>query len=220
MTISATAVAATLSRHIPMYRWHRPKYQVAMLKALEEIWEGPHENLLDVGGGTGIIAQALQELLPAGRVTAIDVEDRFIDGLTVETMTYEGGHLPFADASFAAATINNVLHHVGVADRQPLLRELRRVVRGPLYIKDHLPVTPLDHHRLAALDLMGNMPFSGMVRAHYLARDEWLRLAAGAGYKIVDAPQKRYRSGPFAALFPNRLEIVMKWIPTGGQRPN
>ena len=211
--LSKPAVRATLARHIGLYRWYPPRYQLAMLEALAAIWEGPHQRLLDIGGGTGIIAQSLQDHLPAGRVTSIDVEDRFLPGLSIETLTYDGVKLPFADASFDAATINNVLHHVPVANRKALIADIRRVVRGPLYIKDHLSRGRLDDARLAALDWIGNTPFKGMVWAKYLDATEWQELAAHGRYRIERGPNETYRRGPFALLFPNRLETVMKWTP-------
>ena len=211
--LSRTGVRARLAQHIALYRWYPPRYQLAMLEALAAIWEGPHERLLDIGGGTGIIAQSLQDHLPAGRVTSIDVEDRFLPGLSIETLTYDGQKLPFADASFDAATINNVLHHVPVANRKALIAEIRRVVRGPLYIKDHVSRGRLDDARLAALDWIGNTPFKGMVWAKYLDATEWRELAAHGRYRIEQGPNEAYRSGPYALLFPNRLETVMKWTP-------
>lgn len=211
--LSKQDVRATLARHIPFYRWYPPNYQLAMLDALASIWEGPHERLLDIGGGTGIIAEAVQAHLPARRVTSIDVEDRFVPGLSIETMTYDGQKLPFADSSFDAATINNVLHHVPVPGRKGLIAEIRRVVRGPLYIKDHLSRGRLDDARLVALDWIGNTPFKGMVRADYLREAEWEELARHGGYRIEQGPRQPYRHGPFALLFPNRLETVMKWLP-------
>ena len=213
--LSPGAVRETLARRIPMYRWYPPKYQLAMLGALAEIWDGRHERLLDIGGGTGIIAQALQDHLPVGRVTSIDIEDRFLPNLDIETRTYGGRDLPFGDGSFDAATINNVLHHVALADRKPLIAEIRRVVRGPLYIKDHLSGGRVDDARLAALDWIGNTPFKGMLWARYLSEDEWQELARHGNYRIESAPPQTYRRGPFAMLFPNRLETVMKWTPIG-----
>lgn len=213
--LSKDGVRATLARHIPMYRWYPPTYQLVMLGALAAYWEGRHDRLLDIGGGTGIIAQAMRDHLPVGHVTSIDVEDRFLKSLSIETLTYDGCVLPFADASFDAATINNVLHHVPLEGRKPLIAEIRRVVRGPLYIKDHLSRGRLDDVRLAALDWIGNTPFKGMLWARYLAMEEWQQLAAHGGYEISRASGGRYRRGPFAALFPNRLETVMKWMPAG-----
>jgi len=131
-------VTQSLARHAPLYRRRPPVYQTVMLSSLGELWQGHHEKVLDIGGGTGVMAQAIQELLPAGRVAAVDVVDRYFDTLSVETHVYDGTTLPFADGSFDAATINNVMHHVPPAIRAGLMREVRRVVDGPVYIKDHV----------------------------------------------------------------------------------
>ena len=211
------AVQDTMARHIPLYRWYAPRYQIAMLEGLAAVWEQPHQRLLDIGGGTGIIAELLQQHLPVDHVTSIDVENRFLSDLSIETRTYDGKTLPFADASFDAATINNVLHHVPPAGRTKLIGEIRRVVRGPLYIKDHVSSGSLDDARLAALDWIGNTPFKGMVRADYLSAEEWAKLARDGGYRTHPGQPGNYRNGPFALLFPNRLEVVMKWVPEGAQ---
>jgi predicted alpha-1,6-mannanase (GH76 family) len=92
-----------------------------------------------------------------------------------------------------------------------LLAEISRVVAGPLYIKDHVQAGWLDRARLSVLDFIGNIPFGGMVSADYLSDAEWRALAAGAGYRIAETVNARYRNGPFAMLFPNRLETTMRW---------
>ncbi len=211
--ITLETVTPVLARHAALYRRRPPVYQVEMLRNLQQLWRGAHENLLDVGGGTGLMAEAMQSLLPVGRVAAVDVVDRYFKGLSVETHVYDGVRLPFADASFDAATINNVMHHIPVAMRPQVMREIRRVVRGPLYIKDHLAASGLDHARLAVLDFLGNIPFGGMVKADYLEADEWEALAAAGGFRIAERIAGTYRSGPMAMLFPNRLEISMRLEP-------
>lgn len=209
--VSAADVAASLGPHLPIYRRKQPSYQTSMLNSLLALWRGPHERLLDIGGGTGVIGQCINDLFPVGAVTAVDVIDRFCPGLSIQVGTYDGRRLPFNDGSFDAATLNNVIHHVPVEVRPALLREIGRVVQGPLYIKDHEARGRLDRARLAVLDFIGNVPFGGMVRADYLSAEEWLGLAAGAGYRIVETVRGQYRRGPFAVLFPNRLEFTMRW---------
>jgi hypothetical protein len=72
----------------------------------------------------------------------------------------------------------------------------------------------MDDIRLAVLDAVGNIPFGGMVWARYLGRPEWERLANESGYRIADrAEGLRYRSGLFAVLFPNSLEVTMRFEP-------
>lgn len=211
--ITLESVTRSLARHAALYRRRRPIYQTVMLSSLARLWNGHHASLLDLGGGTGAMAQAIQELLPVDRVAAVDVVNRYFPTLSVETHVYDGAHLPFADGSFEAATINNVMHHVPIEIRANIMREMRRVVTGPIYIKDHVAVTWLDHYRLAALDAIGNIPFSGQIDADYLSQEQWERLAAEGGYRIAARIGGEYRTGPMAWLFPNRLETTMRFEP-------
>lgn len=217
-TLAVEQVAANLSPRLPIYRWRRPVYQTVMLRALKRLWSRGHRKVLDVGGGTGVIAQAVHDLFPVETVVAVDVEDRYLKDLTISAGTYDGLHLPFADDAFDAVMFNNVLHHVPVKGRAALMRECRRVAGdGPVYIKDHLAASALDHKRLWLLDWIGNTPFSGMVEADYLDRAQWDALAAAGGYRIAETlAAEPYRSGPMALLFPNRLEISMRWEPAPG----
>lgn len=203
-----------LAQHLSIYRRKVPVYQAVMLNTLSELWIGRYNAVLDVGGGTGVIAQAIAELFPAGRVEVVDLVDRFCPDLTVSTRRYDGKVLPFDDQTFDAATLNNVLHHVPVAERAGLLREIRRVVTGPLFIKDHERRYACDNLRLTALDAIGNIPFGGMLWARYLDDKEWEKVAQESGYRIAaKAVPASYRNGIYAALFPNRLEVTMRFEP-------
>jgi hypothetical protein len=200
-----------LSVHLPIYRRRVPYYQTHMLNSLRAVWLGKPARLLDIGGGTGVMAEAMFRLMPVGEVEAIDVVDRFCPGLAVKTARYDGRTIAAADGSFEAATLNNVMHHVPVGERVSLMREIRRVVSGPLYIKDHLSTGRLDDARLTVLDAIGNIPFGGMVQARYLSSADWQDLADRSGWVVgAVAPQQAYRRGVQAALFPNRLEITMR----------
>lgn len=212
--IDPRVLQGILSPHLALYRRKVPYYQAVMLDTLREVWARPHRSLLDVGGGTGVIAQAMYELFPVDEVQAVDPVDRFCPTLDVPTRKFDGQHLPFDDKAFDAATLNNVMHHVPLAQRANLLLEIRRVVTGSLYVKDHESRGLADNLRLAVLDAIGNIPFGGMVWARYLSRDEWERLAQESDYRIAErASPARYRSGLQAMLFPNRLEVTMRFEP-------
>jgi hypothetical protein len=212
-TFTDEALTETLRRHIDLYRWRRPVYQIAMLDALASIWLPQCRGVLDVGGGTGVIAQAVRDHFPVERVASIDLHDRFLGSLTVETQAYDGRTIPFEDGAFDCAMFNNVIHHIPVAARSQVFGEAARAAGlGPIFIKDHLAVSPLDHARLAALDFLGNVPFAGMLEARYLTLAEWTSLAGAIGYRIDSTVSRAYRSGPFEWMFPNRLEITMRWV--------
>jgi ubiquinone/menaquinone biosynthesis C-methylase UbiE len=205
-------VTETLASRIPMYRWRRPVYQTALLRSLAACWQPAHRTVLDVGGGTGILAQSIKELFAVDRVASVDIENRYLDSLDIETRTYDGRTLPFADRSFDCVVLCNVLHHVPKDTRAPLLRECARVAAaGTVYIKDHVAASRLDHLRLKILDLLGNVPFGGMVEASYLEASDWQALAGAAGFRIESQQSDDYRGGLMARVFPNRLEVVMRW---------
>ena len=96
-----------------------------------------------------------------------------------------------------------------------LMREIRRVVDGSLYIKDHVSAGLLDDLRLGTLDAIGNIPFGGMVKAQYLSAVEWLRtsrkkrLANGETATLYN-----YRSGDLGGAVPlTGLETTMRFDP-------
>jgi ubiquinone/menaquinone biosynthesis C-methylase UbiE len=196
-----------------MYKKRPPAYHAVLLRSFLELWNRDHARVLDIGGGTGIIAQSMKDLFKIEHVTAVDVEDRFLKSLDIEAQVYDGVCLPFPDSSFDCVTFSNVMHHVPEAVRSSLLRECARVVgSGPIYIKDHVATSRLDHIRLFLLDAMGNLPLHGMVKASYLTAKDWQSLAANAGFKIDETISGPYRSGWFERLFPNRLEQSMRLV--------
>lgn len=205
-----------MSAHVPLYSWRKPTYQYVALSALQQMWDPRHASALDVGGGTGVMAHTIKTLFGLERVASVDIQDRFLPSLGIETAVYDGTTLPFPDGSFDCILLFNVLHHVPVAARVALLRECHRVVgRGPLYIKDHVSQGSADVARLTVLDFLGNVPFSGMVRANYLREREWEELAHHTGYERSACVSGNYRSGPMQMFFPNRLEVSMRWRPVG-----
>jgi ubiquinone/menaquinone biosynthesis C-methylase UbiE len=210
--ISLADVTRTLAGRIPLYRWRRPTYQTALLRSLRRVWRPKDRNVLDVGGGTGIMAQSIKDLFALDRVVSIDVKDRYLDSLDIETRTYDGRTLPFADGAFDCVLLCNVLHHVPKDIRPTLLAECGRVAAtGTVYIKDHLAASRLDHARLTILDFLGNVPFGGMVEASYLEAADWRTLAEEAGFRIETQDRDVYRDGLMVHLFPNGLEVIMRW---------
>jgi SAM-dependent methyltransferase len=209
--LSLATVTASIGRHMPLYKNYQPTYQTTLLRAFQSLWDPAHKRVLDVGGGTGIIAQAMKDLFHIPHVVSVDIHDRYLKTLDIEVQTYDGVRLPFADGSFDAVTFSNVLHHVPLAVRPALMAECARVVGGgPIYIKDHLAVSRLDQWRLTALDAIGNIPFGGMVQANYLEASDWTELATRAGYRIECQISGDYRQSLFARAFPNMLEVTLR----------
>ena len=204
-------VADWIAARQPIYRWRKPRYIVRMLSDIAALLpEGPCR-LLDIGAGSGLVGEAIAAMVPHKSVVGIDVERRLLPNLRIPFLRYDGHRLPFVDGAFDCALFCNVLHHVSPASRHALVAEALRVTRGgPLIIKDHLAASRLDHLRLAWLDLLGNVPFSGMVSARYLNATEWAQLAETAGCRSETFVGTGYRTAVSSWLLPNRLEVCVR----------
>jgi demethylmenaquinone methyltransferase/2-methoxy-6-polyprenyl-1,4-benzoquinol methylase len=90
----------------------------------------PGQRILDLAAGTAVSSAPLARA--GARVVAVDFSLGMLGAATrragVDLVAADGLALPFADASFDAATISFGLRNV--ADPVACLRELRRVVRG------------------------------------------------------------------------------------------
>lgn len=205
------AIERMLAEHQPIYRWRRPRYTLRLLQDLALLVPEGKCRLLDIGAGSGLVAEAISRFFPGKTVTAIDVVDRFLPSLAIERATFDGRRLPFEQGSFDCALFSNVLHHVPREGRAPLVAESLRVTGGAcVLIKDHIAESGLDHARLAWLDLVGNAPFGGMVKARYLSTLQWRELFDSTRTSAERLAVSRYRSGAFAAAFPNRLEVLFR----------
>jgi SAM-dependent methyltransferase len=99
---------------------------------IAKAWLPANAELLDIGCSAGYHVRHLAR--KAKRVVAIDVDQvalevarRRVKSSRVTFMHYDGKSLPFADASFDAVSMLDVLEHV--RDRQTLVSEIVRVLR-------------------------------------------------------------------------------------------
>jgi SAM-dependent methyltransferase len=103
---------------------------------------------LDVGCGTGVLAQRLADAGYA--MTGVDPSEGMLDVLRARTTRVKAVHgsgpaLPFADASFDLVFTVAVLHHVAEPDEvRRTLAEMVRVTRpgGMILVWDHNPRNP------------------------------------------------------------------------------
>jgi len=206
-----TVIAEMLAQHQPIYRWRKPQYSVQLLRDLALLLPERSCRILDIGGGSGLIAEAITRFFPGKSVTVIDVVDRFLPSLTVERKTFDGRTIPYADGAFDCALFSNVLHHVPGEARVKLVAEALRATGGAcVVVKDHIADSTLDHARLAWLDFVGNLPFGGMVRAQYPSVADWQQLFAATNCRAERLAGSDYRAGAAAAMFPNRLEVLFR----------
>ncbi len=107
----------------------------------------PGQRVLDVGCGTGSLAVRIRSQLPGVEVIGLDPDPKALAiarrkaaraGVEVRFEEGYGDALPFADACFDRVTSSLMLHHLELATRNAMLREVLRVLRpgGSLHLLD------------------------------------------------------------------------------------
>jgi ubiquinone/menaquinone biosynthesis C-methylase UbiE len=133
----------------------------------------PEHQVLEIGAGNGLVAQALQRMTGA-HLRLVDVVD--YNQSSLPCMTYDGAHLPFPERSFDYALLVFVLHHA--PDPLPVVREALRVSKkGLLICENHVagrwrkPLTRI-------VDSLPHFRYGVPVCYRTLSSDEWQTLLA------------------------------------------
>jgi SAM-dependent methyltransferase len=160
-------------------------------------------------------AAYLASAFPSARVTGIDVSaksleiagKRFPDAATL--VEYDGGALPFPQASFDLVFSACVFHHIEAEEHERLFRGLRELLRpgGWLVIFEHNPLNPLTRA------VVGACPFDENA-VLIPARTLKARLQA-SGFGEVEIAYTAFFPRVLAGL--RRLEGALARLPLGAQ---
>jgi SAM-dependent methyltransferase len=123
---------------------------------------------LDYGCGAGDLLRILGGLGMRAESTGCDVSTGMLDearkrwpaalGATPTLVAQDGPCAPLGGKRFDIVTVSAVLHHVPVADRSVVYRELARLLKsgGRLYVFEHNPRNPLVRYVIARTPIDAN----------------------------------------------------------------
>jgi demethylmenaquinone methyltransferase/2-methoxy-6-polyprenyl-1,4-benzoquinol methylase len=89
-----------------------------------------HPRILDLGGGTGVLAARLADIMPADYcvLDATPAMARYVPGRPdVSVVIGRAEDMPFPDAAFDAVVVSDAFHHF--PDQDGAVREIARVLR-------------------------------------------------------------------------------------------
>jgi len=169
-------------------------------------------SVLDVGSGDGLLASRIMAARPDVRISGADVLARPHSHIPVQL--FDGVRLPFADRSFDVVMLVDVLHHASAQDA--LLREVARVARRGVLIKDHVLAGPLAWRTLAFMDWVGNARHGVALPYAYWTAERWREGFARAGLR---ESARRESLGlypwPASLVFERRLHFIALLEPRG-----
>lgn len=135
------------------------------------------ENALDVGCGSGHLAKEMMQKLGAVDIQGVDVSIH--ENTAIPVSSYDGNRLPFEDQSWDVAMAIDVLHHCD--DPVKTIRELCRVSRRYIVIKDHISENRLDATILRFMDWFGNRGYGTALPYNFLSSADWSRAFNSCG---------------------------------------
>ncbi|TVP59947.1 MAG: methyltransferase domain-containing protein [Gemmatimonadales bacterium] len=154
-------------------------------------WIGPHlagNRWLDVGGGEGGVARALERRAPDRSASTWVADPMVIGTRDTRRVRAEGERLPFGDGAFDAVVLCFVLHHTADPDR--VLAEALRVTADRVVILESTPSTPLGSRLLALLDRWvnekrGDGSMGTAAPIHYRRGGQWEDTALRLGARVI-----------------------------------
>lgn len=166
--------------------------------------------LLDVGCGDGRLAALISANRGLKDVCGADVLIR--PDVSVPVVSFDGIGLPFDDSSWDYVMAVDVLHHAD--DPEALLRDMLRVARSAVLIKDHLCESPIDRWLLRRMDKVGNDRHGVPIPAKYLSAAEWRTLFTRVEATATSFVERvSIYPWPLSQIFGRRLHCLISLSP-------
>jgi SAM-dependent methyltransferase len=162
---------------------------------------------LDVGCGSGEVAQSVQQLRSKLTFQGIDVLVR--PQTQIPVRQFDGLNIPFPDRSFDFIMLVDVLHHAD--DAATLLAECVRVSRQFILIKDHYCNSKWDDLRLQLMDWVGNRSYGVALPYNYLSTQQWEQLYETRGISPARTLEKlNLYPDPISLIFDSNLHFISR----------
>jgi len=128
-----------------------------------------NSHILDVGCDDGGLSQMLIKKNHSLTIEGIDIQGN--RPAKISRKIYDGKKIPYKDKQFDITMAVDVLHHT--RDIGSLLKEMKRVTKRYIIIKDHVSNDPLSFLLLSFMDWLANAPFGIRCIYNYPSLNKW-----------------------------------------------
>jgi SAM-dependent methyltransferase len=126
-------------------------------------------SMLDIGCGDGKISNLIQSKQGKVKIVGIDIMER--PTCEIEYQSFDGENIPFAQNSFDAIQLVDVLHHT--SNISSVISNALPISSKYLVIKDHLYQSRFDFLTLKFMDWVGNAPHGVKVIYNFQTLEQW-----------------------------------------------
>jgi ubiquinone/menaquinone biosynthesis C-methylase UbiE len=145
-----------------------------------------NSKILDVGCDDGSLAVQIMKINPALKIVGIDIQAN--RPARIPRKIYNGRKIPYKASSFDIAIAVDVLHHT--KNIPELLKEMKRVSKKYIIIKDHVTNTKLSRFIHTVIDYLLSKLFRIQYQANFLSSKQWNSLFRKFNLKVIKQPRK------------------------------
>ena len=152
----------------------------------------PGEKIIDVGGGTGLVAKVLRSKKQNDDIMVIDLSRSMLQKVKDSTLSVIQGDvttIPLRDETFTLAILINTIHHIDETKQQVVMREVFRILKkqGRIFIIE------ISHPNTFFSNLFIKIEKILVGKTYHLTADKMQRITQEAGFhKIKVFSPKKY----------------------------
>ncbi|MFH0875644.1 MAG: class I SAM-dependent methyltransferase [archaeon] len=159
-------------------------YKKKLSKTISTLCED-NSYILDYGCDSGLASSLIMKYNPSLRIVGIDIQENRPS--KIPRKIFDGERIPYEDNTFDIVIVLDVLHHTRNISKQ--LRELKRVTKKYIIIKDHISYGWFSEHLLSCSDFITNLPNGVTCEFNFPRLSEWESMFKDNGLKLIGKPQ-------------------------------
>jgi ubiquinone/menaquinone biosynthesis C-methylase UbiE len=169
-------------------------YRAKLISDSYRKWIKPNQKVLDIGCGTGVVADELHKILGI-KTFGCDIDSYLIRNIPFKKMN-SFSKLPYKSKTFKYSTFNDVLHHTDYNNQVKLIKEAGRV-SDKILIFELVPTTT---GKIA--DLLINKIHNPNMKIPYTYRQptEWLKLFKDMRFQVEKKRVRKPLLYPFTHI--------------------
>jgi SAM-dependent methyltransferase len=165
-------------------RKFNPVYKEQLARYIVPLCED-NSSVLDVGCDDGTVGEIIMQLNPTLKIVGIDIQANRPS--KIPRKIYDGKRIPYPDNSFDIVIVLDVLHHT--SDILSLLKEIKRVSRKHIIIKDHMTYGTFSNYLISFADYVSNAPYGIKCAFNFPTFERWGSYFNELGLKIIERPR-------------------------------
>lgn len=161
-----------------------PTYKKRLARYITSLCEN-NSKILDVGCDDGSVAKNIMDSNSSLKIIGIDIQSN--SPSKIPRKMYNGKKIPYPSNSFDIVLVIDVLHHT--KNILPLLKEIKRVSKKYIIIKDHMVYSKFSKGLISFTDYISNAPYGIKCPFNFPSPQRWNYYFNKLNLRMIEKPK-------------------------------